>query len=902
MKKTPYLFLVFLIGISCQKNQQQTKIDFNKDIRPIFNNKCIVCHGGVKRASGFSLLFRSEALEPNDSGKPAIVPGFPEESTLIELVNHADPAERMPKNEGPLSRQEIDLLKKWITDGAKWETHWAYKKPQPIELPPFSTSDWLQNGIDYFILSKLLENNLEPSTKADRSVLLRRVSLDLTGLPPTSEETDSFLSDSSSNAFEKVVDRLLASPRYGERWAGLWLDLARYADTKGYERDPAREIWPYRDWLIKAFNSDLPFDDFTIEQLAGDLLPNPAKDQYIATAFHRNTMNNDEGGTDNEEYRIAAVIDRVNTTFDVWQGTTFGCVQCHAHAYDPFTHEDYYKVFAIFNNSRDEDTPHESPVLKMYNKKDEERIDKIRQWVISHSDKNKEILARKTTDLLYFSEPKIHPHNFEIIRNGTHADTKYLMMYKDGLATTENVNLGNKNTLMINYNWGKNGTLMTVILDSLAGDTLLTVDVNDKHKGHFLHYINPPDGRHDLYLTFQSDSLEVEQGAISINWFLLFEGLPGKDMDGYGEIEELFLGLLNKKSQTVPILVENDKDFTRDTFLFARGNWLDPAEKVAPGVPASLPPLLPDDKVDRMTFAKWLVSPENPLTARVAVNRFWEQLFGIGIVETVEDFGTQGAKPSHPELLDWLAQQFIYEHDWSIKSLLKQIVMSATYQQAAIVNTDLLQKDPRNRLLARGPRNRLSAEMVRDQALAVSGLLSEKMFGPSVKPFQPDGVWQIIYSSENWETSTGEDQHRRALYTYWRRTSPYPSMITFDSPSREFCVARRISTNTPLQALVTLNDPVYFEAARALAKRMLKENDEQVENQIKRGYKIALAKGPDHTTYNYLLDLYNDTRRHFEQNPQALKDFSGKGGEPMGLGCLTIVANSIMNLDEFLNK
>lgn len=898
------LVLLFILGLSCQQGGVDRKVDFNRDIRPIFNKRCIVCHGGVKRAGGFSLLFRTDALEPTESGKRAFVPGDPDNSLLLKMVTHSDPAERMPKKDDPLSRQQIELLREWIKQGAEWQDHWAYVKPEPVEPPSHPDSNWPKNEIDLFILNKLQEVGLEPSPPADKPRLLRRVSLDLIGLPPTPEQVETFLQESSDNAYEKAVDRLLASPRFGERWTAMWMDLARYADTKGYERDPGREIWPYRDWLINAFTRDLPFDRFTIEQLAGDLLPTPTPEQYTATAFHRNTMNNDEGGTDNEEYRVAAVIDRVNTTFEVWQGTTMACVQCHSHPYDPFRQKDYYKAFALFNNTRDEDMPHESPVFKFYNEKDQQRVDRITGWVYDHSPGDsvqKEKEARRIRELLCFSEPKIHPHKAKIIRNGTHADTKYLIMYKDGLARIDNVSLSEKKSLMINYNWGKNGTRITILLDSLAGDTLLTTAVTSKHKGHFLYPIAPPAGRHDLYLFFDSDSLEKEQGTCSINWFLFFEGLPGKGEQGYKEIEELFLGLLNKSTKGVPILVENDRDVQRETHLFIRGNWLDPGEKVEPGVPSSLPQLSPDLKADRLAFARWLVSPENPLTARVAVNRFWEQIFGRGIVETVEDFGTQGARPSHAQLLDWLALRFMHEFDWSIKKLLKFMVMSATYQQSAAVSAGALEKDPENRYLSRGPRVRLSAEKIRDQALFVSGLLSDKMFGPSVKPYQPEGVWQIIYSSESWQMSEGEDRYRRAIYTYWRRTSPYPSMITFDCPSREFTVSRRINTNTPLQALVTLNDPVYVEAAAALASLML-NGGENIDEKISFGYRKAMARKPDDAALAVLKDMYEKSRAHFEKEPDGASDLIGAKEADPELASLTMVANTMMNMDEFLNN
>lgn len=896
---TVLLVLSVVLPVAC-RNQP---VSFNSEIRPLLNAKCVTCHGGVKRSGDLNLLFRSEALGAGESGRPAIIPGNAAGSELIRRVTHSDPAERMPRGEAPLTSDETDLLRTWIDRGAEWETHWAYLKPVRSELPRVTDETWPRNEIDHFVLAGLEPAGLEPSPPADRATLIRRVSLDLTGLPPTPEEVDDFVADNGTDAYERVVDRLLASPHFGERWAAMWLDLARYADTMGYERDPPREIWLYRDWLIRAFNRDLPFDQFTIEQLAGDLLAEPTREQYFATAFHRNTMNNDEGGTDNEEYRVAAVIDRVNTTWEVWMGTSMGCVQCHGHPYDPFRHEEYYQSFALFNNTCDEDTPSESPVYKVLPEPEEESLEELERWAREHTEgtpEDKERAARRLVDLVHFTEPKIHPHSFEILRNGTHADTKYLVMYDQGVARLPRIRLDGKGKLLVHLRSAENGTRVQLRLDEESGPLLTELKLSKEHRGHFWFDLKPAAGSHDIYFHFENPTLKKEQGTSSIHWIMFLEELPGSGADGFDRIERQLTRLLDLEAPSVPILVENPPEFARETRLFERGNWLVPGERVRPGIPASLPAPADGEVGDRLDFARWVVSPDNPLTARVTVNRFWEKLFGIGLVETLEDFGTQGASPSHPELLDWLAVEFMETHGWSVKKLLRQMVLSSTYRQTARVTPDRLERDPRNRLLSRGPRFRLTAEQLRDQVLAVGGLLSRKMFGPSVMPYQPEGVWQVIYSNEKWETSPGDDRYRRALYTYWRRTSPYPSMVAFDSPSREFCVPRRIRTNTPLQALVTLNDPTYFEAAEALAGRMLEEGGDTPEDWIRRGFRLALAREPGAEECRTLLGLFDEART------TPLSDqgsgVTGRHEWTSDVWGLTVVANSIMNLDEFLNK
>ncbi|MEX2592165.1 MAG: DUF1553 domain-containing protein [Anditalea sp.] len=883
------------------------EIDFNGQIRPILNKNCISCHGGVKQSAGFSLLFPSEALRPNESGKPAIVPGKPEESEMISRINHHDPELRMPLEADPLSEEEIELLTEWIEQGAEWEDHWAFKKLEPVGLPAIS-ADWINNDIDKFVLKKLGDNDLQPSPQADKATLLRRVSLDLVGLPPTMNELQDFLNDEDPDAYEKVVDRLLASPRYGERWAAMWMDLARYADSKGYEADRERSIWKYRDWLIKAFNEDMPFDQFTKEQLAGDLLPDPTDDQLIATAFHRNTMNNDEGGTDNEEFRVAAVIDRVNTTWSVWQATTMECVQCHSHPYDPIRHEDFYKSYAFFNNTADEDVPSESPELKIFTADiNRQELESIKNWVVEYTASADEKMerAKAFVDLVKVTEPKIHPHSFEQIEKGTvTGGNSNLAVESGGHALIKNVPLtGKEDRILVSYRASRSTGIVEIRKDSPEGDLLGSWNVEKNERGFetIPISIKPVSGRHDIFFVFKDSQ---KKGYVcQIEWVLFHEGLPGESQPGYQEVNKKFLSLLNsQKTITTPVMVELEKDYRRKTNVFERGNWMMHGEEVEPGVPDDWNALPENATGNRLDLAEWLMSEDNPLTARVMVNRLWAQLFGIGIVETIEDFGSMGFAPSHSGLLDWLAQQFMYKNEWSIKKLLKQVVMSATYQQSSKVIPQLLEADPDNRLLARGPRVRLNAEQVRDQALAVSGLLSDKMYGPGVMPPQPEGLWQTVYNSEDfvWETSKGEDKYRRALYTFWRRTNPYPSLISFDSPSREVCVLRRTNTNTPLQAFVTLNDPVYVEAAQALAEFMAEANVNLVDEQIKAGYRMAMLRDIGKEKLHDLQLLHEKALGYFKNDPEAAEKLTGK--KDIKLAVLTVVASAIMNLDEFITK
>ncbi|GAB3927582.1 DUF1553 domain-containing protein [Larkinella terrae] len=888
----------------------EDKVDFNTQIKPLLNKNCIACHGGVKKASNYSLLFKHEALAPAKSGKLAIVPGDADASELIRRLTLTDHDERMPLEAPPLKPEEIELLRKWIDQGAEWGDHWAYQSVEKPDVPKIGTFwsrlgivendelKWAKNEIDHFVIDKLKPEGLKPSAEADRATLIRRVSLDLTGLPPSEKEVADFVADKSPNAYEKVVDRLLASPAYGERWTGMWLDLARYADTKGYERDPGRTIWRYRDWLIKAFNEDKPFDQFTVEQIAGDLLPKPTDNQLIATGFHRNTMTNDEGGTQDEEFRVAAVIDRVNTTWDVWQGTTFSCVQCHSHPYDPFVNEEYYKYLAFFNNSRDEDVTTETPTLRFYKQDDSLKVAELNSWLQGHAKQPQQ--AQDMMKFVRITEPKINSHDFDEYVNASLIDAKFFGVRDGGSGRMKNIDLTGKNRLIMQWSTKVKKAFFTLRQDSLTGPVLLATPTPTNGRDTTMIFALPAvSGRHDLYMTLVNP--DEPKDWVQVKWVSFQSALPGQPATELGEMDLKLMAILNTRPETTPIMQDGTGDLARKTFVFQRGNWLVKGKEVKPDVPKSLPPMAKELPKNRLGLAKWMVSREHPLTARVAVNRFWEQLFGTGIVETVEDVGTQGIPPTHREMLDWLAADFMETDHWSVKKLLKKMVISATYRQQSDVSPDLLAKDPFNKLLARGPRVRLAAEQVRDQALAVTGLLSNKLYGPSVMPPQPDGIWQSPYSGEKWLLSQGEDRYRRALYTYWKRTAPYPSMITFDSPSREFCQLRRLRTNTPLQALVTLNDPVYVEAAQRLAETM-KLRGNTPEQQIQAGFRLVMLRNLAPKKLAVLTKLYRNTETYYRQNPkEAQKLLACEEATPQ-LAALTVTANTMLNLDEVITK
>ena len=929
------------------------EVDYSADVKPILNKKCISCHGGVQAKSGFSLLFREDALAKTESGKPAIVPGDPSASEMIRRITHDDPEERMPYQHEPLSKEEIRILKNWIKQGAKWGDHWAYlpvQKQIVPEAPEFGETDPTPlNGIahtpaseiDAFIRTKLEEQDLKPSAPADKPTILRRVSLDLIGIYPEAHISKKFLqSDGSQQAYQALVDSLLASPRFGERWASVWLDLARYADTKGYESDGHRDIWPYRDWVIRAFNNDMPYDQFLTEQMAGDLLPSPTKDQYIATAFHRNSMTNDEGGTDNEEFRIAAVMDRVNTTWEATMGTTFSCVQCHSHPYDPFRHDEYYKFVAYFNNTRDEDVPGEYPWLRQLETKQEEQLENILAWIKSSEKavgnrknsagaKGPDADAAAVEKMLRFYQPAINSTTAECIKNAVIGGNNYaLLVRNNAIAKFKSVDLSNAETMTWQFYSNKKGGVLTVRIDSASGPIVVREKVPANEKWQFAEFAVAlkngemegwRDGKklgvHDIYVSYDNPSLpktfnDGPDFAIVFNWIAFTPAFPGKGREGYESNKKLYRELLTAYVPGTPILLENPANLHRTTNLFERGNRMTPGKEVQPAVPNSLQIKgLENLPPNRLGMAKWMTDKRHPLVSRTIVNRLWEQLFGSGIVETLEDMGTQGIAPTHRELLDHLSWKLMHQYNWSLKSMLREMVMSATYrQQSRFQKTEAgnkteSPKDPFNKFYSRGPRTRLSAEQIRDQHLFVSGLIDTTMFGKGVMPWQPDGIWLSPYNGARWEKSSGGDQYRRAIYTYWKRTSPYPSLISFDAAQRVVCNARRIPTNTPLQALVTLNDSAYVDMSRHFARR-IQSSGGSIQQQIGNGYQWLTFKPLPAEKAKLMMDLYDKSLRTFRANPQATCEMVGIDDEfnNPAAAALVVVAGAMMNLDEVIMK
>jgi hypothetical protein len=910
--KSPFFIatlLASLLAFSYFIFFQEPKVDYNADVKPIINQKCIACHGGVKKKAGFSLLFEEEALAATESGKPAIIPGDAKNSEMIKRLYTADLDERMPYHEEELSNTEKKILEKWIDQGAHFSKHWAYESvslpaiPQSGFLGFFSKKDG--NEIDRFIDEQLNEVGLIRSKEADKKTLLRRVSLDLIGIPAPDSIAQNYLKDSSKNAYENLVNALLETKSYGERWTALWMDLSRYADSKGYERDYIRSIWRYRDWLINAFNQDKPYNQFLTEQLAGDLLPDPTDDQLLATAYHRNTMNNDEGGTDNEEFRTAAILDRVNTTWETLMGTSFSCVQCHSHPYDPFTHEEYYKFMAFFNNSRDEDTYDEYPLLREFKNNSVRQYDSVIQWLQIKADAEAKDFYKK---LVKTGQQCINSLTADSLTNAALEDTKFLRMRKSSWARLKMVGLTGKSTLYIRFRSPVDKGILSFHADNPTSKPFASTLVQQTKDGWQLaaiplnnHLIN----RHDIFIHFNSPLLKTENdNGIVFDWFCFAPSFPGQSDPSYKKYYNVFQQLLNKPdAELTPIMLDNPIDMKRSTYVFERGNWLLKTKQVEADIPSVL--RTSTNKINnRLALANWMTNKSNPLTARTMVNRLWEQLFGQGIVETLEDFGSQGALPTHKKLLDYLSYQFMNKDQWSIKQTLKRMVMSATYRQSSITTNLSNEKDPLNKYYSHAPRIRLTAEQIRDQALHVSGVLSKKMYGPSVMPYQPNGIWASPYDGRKWEQSKGEDVYRRAIYTYWKRTGPYPTQINFDGTSREVCVSRRIRTNTPLQALNLLNDSTYWDLSVQFAKRLMNDSTSSLDQKISKAYQLATGNDPSMIKVERLKTLYLTTLNTFKKDQSKIalliRDSTVNKNAPFA--ALSVTANAILNLDEVISK
>src|SRR5579884_2551013 len=1020
------------------------KIDFNRDIRPILSEKCFHCHGSDEKArqAGLRLDRRAGATMRLPDGHRAIVPGKPQASELLTRIN-ADPPFRMPpvNSQKTLTASEKQLLREWIAQGAEYKEHWAFVKPVRAPLPKVYLKSWPRNGIDFFILAKLEEEGLHPSPPADRATLIRRVSLDLTGLPPTPQEVDAFLRDTSPNAYEKVVDRLLASPRYGEHMAASWLDCARYADSNGYQADYERFQWPWRDWVIDAYNRNLPYDRFAVEQIAGDLLPNATLEEKIATGFNRNHRINTEGGVIPEEWRVETVVDRVETTSAVFLGLTMGCARCHEHKYDPITHKEFYKFFAFFNNVPETGTGEERPInhppfiaapspeqqtrlasldtqLKTLQTQVDARAaanaDASSRWVLAElkgedASLQQGIVARyrlAAAPVVALGTAPM-PHLTGSVGAETGRATGAAVT--DGKSYVDLGAVGDFDTHDA-FSYGAwvyptsgNGSPLSKMdagADYRGWDIFLSggrpavhiihkwpenaLKINAKDtipNGQWTHIFVTYDGSAKpeglkLYLNGKPEPFDVEVNALSDTIRTPVSAKVGTrtGADGFmGKVDDVAIyrrvltplevthladadpartllaiapekrtpeqrqevtrlwslrydadykrltaardavtqerDRFNAQIPTVMVMAEMPKP--RDCFELLRGQYDKHGATATAGVPAAFPPLPRGAPANRLGLALWIVDPSNPLTARVAVNRFWEKFFGTGIVATTEDFGTRAEFPSHPELLDWLATEFVRLH-WDMKALQKEIVMSATYRQSSRVTPELLRRDPNNRLLARGPRFRLPAEVIRDQALAISGLLVEKIGGPSVRPYQPDGIWDetnVYGNLRNYKHDMGEGLYRRSLYTIWKRTAAPPNMTLFDVPARETCRVRRARTNTPLQALVLLNDTTYVEAARVLAQRMLKEGGATPEARIAYAFRRALCRRPTPQETQVLAAGLKKRLAHYRADRDAALKLVSVGDSPRDpkldvseLAAYTITASVILNMDETITK
>jgi len=1016
------------------------EVQFNRDVRPLLSDKCFACHGpDAKRKAGLRLDTKAGAFADLDSGAgKAIVAGDPKSSLVLERLLHADPEKRMPPASSgkSLTKEQIDVLRRWIEQGAKFQDHWAFLPPVRGELPAAGKSRWVRNPIDAFVLARLEQEKLTPSPEAKRETLIRRLALDLTGLPPTPKEVDAFIADPAPEAYEKVVDRLLASPRFAERMAMQWLDLARYADTNGYNNDEERSMWPWREWVIEAFNTNMPYDRFLVEQLAGDLLPNATLQQKLATGFNRNHVITTEGGIIPEEYRVEYVADRVHTTATVFLGLSMQCARCHDHKFDPLTMKDYYGFYAFFNNIEDQTVGYNNgaaarPYIKAPSRSQQTEIEQLEKELASLDAKLSERQA-KVDDAAAAWEKSLKPddpawkapagllvhQSLDDLKkagaiqgnvkategrlggaaqfNGGHVDLgKVAALERDRpftlsawfYATGEGailsridegsayrgydllVETGGKISMHMVHRWPDDAikvlTKAGVALNAWhhvaavydgggkAAGLKIFVDgkpapievLNDALKGTIQTEQPLRLGLRTTSLPFKGKLDEVQVYTVALKEAALADLAAGKTPCGLAELlktpaaqrtaeqkqeirrwyaehiatESAALRLERSTKAARKIEVEKAVPLTmvmlelatpRKTHVLKRGQFDAVGAEVATEVPGSLPPLKKDAPRNRLGLAQWLVEPNHPLTARVAVNRWWEMFFGTGIVETVEDFGSQGAWPSHPELLDWLATELV-GLKWDVKGTIKTIVMSATYRQSSAASKELIERDPRNRLLARGPRVRLPAETIRDNALAISGLLNEKVGGPSVKPYQPAGLWEDVSVERRaiYKADAGEGLYRRSMYTYWKRTCPPPGMTTLDAPDRETCTIRRARTNTPLQALMLLNDPTYLEASRKLAERMLVDGGSTTEARLDHGYRLAVSRTATTGERVVFEQILSRAAERFKKDPKAAEALLGVGASPRASGmdastlaAWTTVASMILNLDETITK
>ena len=1047
----PFLFQGLGLFAFSPGSTSTESVEFNRDIRPILSDNCYTCHGPDKANRKTSLRLDNEASVFADlGGRQAVVPGDPEKSELYLRISAEDESRRMPPiySERKLTTSQIALVRKWIEQGAKWQKHWSFIPPVTPNLPNVKDKRWVRNPIDYFVLERLEREGLAPSPEAGPETLIRRVTLDLTGLPPTPKEIDSFLSDHSPDAYEKLVDRLLRSPRYGERMAIRWLEAARYADTNGYQTDAERTMWRWRDWVIDAFNHNMPFDQFTIEQIAGDLLPNATLDQKLATGFNRNHRGNGEGGIIPEEYAVEYVVDRVDTTSTVWLGLTLGCARCHDHKYDPFTQKEYYQLFAYFNNIPERGHANKygnsPPMIKTPTSEQQLELSKLDRS-LEEAEKEWKNLQPQLVAAQELWEKSFNPSRMidwsitdgleayfpldgnAIDRAGKLLNEKAaLPAFRDGnpdyargqigLAASFDgkrfIDAGNvgefgfydkfsmaawiypldekggaifSRTKDLNKEVGYglylvDGKLQLDLVQRWLDDALRIETQQTLSPGRWYHVAISYDGSRtaeavkiyvngkpaetkvlldELYQTFKTtepfrigggggpenrfhgsiddvkvynrvlapDEIQLVSNTDRVNEILVIPPEKRSDLqvaklrsffvatDAPESIQTAHRKILALQRQRERLLdaipttmVMQEMNPPRDSYILIRGAYDRRGDRIRPAVPAALNPLPEDFPNNRLALARWLVDPNNPLTARVVVNRFWQMYFGSGLVRTVEDFGSQGEWPAHPALLDWLATEFI-RGGWNMKALQKQIVISATYRQSSRATPAMLQRDPENRLLARGPRMRLSAEMVRDQALAISGLLVEKLGGPSVRPLQPEGLWKDLSGGEDYEPDKGENLYRRSLYTFWKRTVAPPAMVTFDAPSRETCTVRQTRTNTPLQALNLMNDVSYVEAARVLAQRIMCEGGPLPEDRLSIAFRLATSRWPTSVEREKLQAGFKFQLDQFQKDPKSAVKLISAGEYPINqkldvveLAAYTTMASLILNLDQTISK
>ena len=1024
-------------------------VEYNRDIRPILSENCFACHGPdeQRRQRGLRLDVPDGLFEDREHfGGPAILAGSATESLLYQRIAADDPAQRMPRGGERLSDDEIETLRLWIDQGAKWESHWAFIPPERPTVPPVADTNWSRNPIDTFVLARLEEHGQTPSPETDRTTLLRRVTLDLTGLPPTQAEIAAFLNDDSPDAYERVVDRLLGSSRYGERMAVEWLDAARYADTNGYQTDGERSMWRWRDYVINAYNDNMPFDQFTIEQIAGDMLPNATLDQQIATAFNRNHSQNGEGGIVAEEFLTEYAVDRVSTTSTVWLGLTLGCARCHDHKFDPITQKEFYEVIANFNN-----IPERGKAFKYVNSPpfitaptDDQQADldeldeQLREartqfsalgteasaaqtaweeslgastrvdWVfrdrmLARFSLDGDIAGVHTGEAVTAALEDGTPHFVDgrvgaaarfdgqrFINGGPSPNLTYddpftltAWMYPtavdgvivsragggdqgevgwglyleegkvrlnlstrsldDGVSaeTVDDIRLNEWQHVVATHDGSKTPGGMRIYIDGvsqeltplldLVGNRLpqrepLRIGASGSDKPRFEGDID--DVRvYGIVLTPEQAAVVATAESISaiaeippeqrtqaqtdkIRLCFFDQYAPEEILDASRQVAELEREREALWESFPTVMVMEEMEPRRETFQLIRGAYDNPGEPVSPGVPAVLPPLPEGQEKNRLAFARWLVQPDHPLTARVTVNRFWQMYFGTGLVKTAENFGTQGDYPSHPALLDWLATSFI-DSGWDVKAIQRAIVTSATYRQSSKVTAESFEADPENRQLARGPRLRLPAQTIRDQALSVAGLLVDRVGGPSVKPYQPEGLWADMVEGGygDYEVSEGDDLWRRSLYTFWKRTLGPPTMMTFDSSTREVCIVRHDVTNTPLQALNLMNDVTYVEAARRVAERMMTEGGTTPEERISYAHRLATAHRPRPEAQTILVDGFYHYLDRYQGDRAAALELISSGESPRDetldvaeLASYTMVANLILNLDGTITK